>query len=205
MPSPERETDQQEESKRDRLAALLFVFFPLMIAGGFMLPGFVSAVSDGAKRAQPLPVVVLDTAPRRVELDHQPILVPRNFTQRVGVASMHLEDLFRKDLVDRYAKGDPAKGKGFARSHSDVIVLDDATPQQRQIVEAETPPTQLDLQLDPNDGEWILDEVFDGDTALIDGPMDEDDGPPVVPEPQTGGLVALGTLILAVTGRRKSR
>jgi hypothetical protein len=195
-----REQQDEEERKRDRLAALFFLLFPLMIAAGFMVPGFVSAVSDG-NGVRVERVAIADPAPAPVELDHTPLRVPRNFGKRVG--TIELEDLFSKELVKRFSGGNTPRESSFESSQGGTIVLEEVTPQERVVsFDDATPPddaTRIELQINDDQRDWLLDEVFDGDTAWFE---DTEGSPlPVVPEPGTGGLLAFGGLAMGVARR----
>lgn len=192
-----REQEEQER-KRDRLAALFFLLFPLMIAAGFMVPGFVSAVSDG-NGVRVERVAVAEPGP--VELDHTPLRVPRNFGRRVG--TIDLEELFGKEITRRFAGERKRRESSFEAASGAPIVLDEVTPQERLVsFEDATPtdtPTRINLQIDEDQQDWILDELFDADTALFD--EHEDESLPVVPEPGSGALLAYGVLFAGVVRR----
>ena len=194
-----------------RIAVVLFSLFPLGVLAGLLSPGVIGLQTVAETVAE---VAAGETPPldfSGLGLRRSPLLVPRDFSAGFVPELLDLDQLFR----DTEFRVDPsgerlARLLAFPRSHGDAIVLDDVDGYP------------LDL---------LFDDALVGDTiaSIPDGLTDAfglgpigsslplgnrvrfDDFPGgssapsggVIPEPDTGFLLALGLCALGLLRRRR--
>lgn len=192
-----------------RIAVVLFSLFPLGVLAGLLSPGVIGLQTIAETVAA---VAAEETPPLRfdgMDLGRKPLLVPRDFSAGFIPELLDLGQLFRDTAFRVDPSGERlARLLAFPRSHGDAIVLD------------EVDGYPLDL---------LFDDALVGDTiaSIPDGLGDAfglgpigsstplgnrvrfDDFPggssgsgPVIPEPATGCLIALGLAALGLRRRR---
>ena len=207
MPNMEERNEQVERRKRPALFAL-FSLLPMLIGLGVLAPGLVQVMA--IKNDQPSDDHVRITR-RLSRYAHQPMMLPRDFSQGFVPELLDLEHLFSRV---EYA-GDPEARErallpNFESSHGNVIVLDDVDQRLREIVfkdpvidtqDASTkyPPPADDLtpigeSLTSTPGPRFDDYI---------GPQIDVDEDFIIPEPSTGLLFGLG--LVCVGGRRRTK
>jgi len=192
-----------------RIAVVLFSLFPLGVLAGLLSPGMIAlqiAQTVEETAAGQTPPLDFTT----VNLGRSPLLVPRDFSAGFIPELLDLDQLFR----DTEFRVDPsgerlARLLAFPRSHGDAIVIDDVDGYP------------LDLLFDDALVGDTIAAIPDGfDDAFGLGPIGSsiplgnrvrfDDFPggssspsgPVIPEPATGLLTALGLIALGLNRRR---
>jgi hypothetical protein len=204
MPNVEIRNEQTERRKRPALV-VLFSLLPMLIGLGVVAPGMVRVM---AVQNDQLDGDHVRITRRLGRYAHQPLLLPRDFSQGFVPELLDLEHLFSR--VD-YA-GDPmayerALLPNFESNFGNVIVLDDVDQRLREIVFKDP---VLDTQLAANHYPPPAADLTPlGDSlTLTPGPRYDDYlGPQidvgedfVIPEPSTGLLFGLGLAFLG--GRR---
>jgi hypothetical protein len=198
-----------------RIAVVVFSLFPLAVLAGLLSPGVIAlqtqAGNAAAENAAPAaPGGPLDF--RGVNLNRSPLLVPRDFNAGFIPELLDLDQLF----LDTAFRVDPsgerlARLLAFPRSHGDAIVLDDVddTPLDMLFDDALVGDTIASVPdglpdafgLGPIGGSVPLGNRVRFDDFPSGGP-DDGVGGPVIPEPATGALLALGLGMLAIQRRR---
>jgi hypothetical protein len=179
----------------------------LLIVVGIMAPGMVEVM---AVEEEEVDAVSMHLTRRLSRYAHQPLLLPRDFSQGFIPELLDLEHLFsRVDYMADPNARDYARLPSFPRNFGDAIVLDDVDQRIREIVfndpvlfskatTAKYPPPDADLT------------PLGGPDAIGPGPRFDDYlGPQidvgedfVVPEPSTGLLFGMGLLVVGL-GRRE--
>lgn len=194
---------------RRRLASTLLSLFPAMVAVGLLAPGFVRVLQEqGEAEAPAEPIPILDQP-----LEVRPnLLVPRDFSTGFIPELLDLDQLF---LKTRY-RLDPTSRRlagllSFPRNRGDTIVLDDVdTHVHGMLFKDALASTSV---VEPSGGGAPLLHPLLGTLPLGNGLRFDDftggdrgglRNLPVVPEPGTAPLLALGLVYLALR-RRSSR
>jgi hypothetical protein len=202
----------QQDGKRKRLERLaliklMFGLFPVLVAGGFLAPGWVQwiAVAQVGEESAREPVV-----DRIGPYGRRPLLVPRDFSTGFVPELLDLDQLFLGSR-DRRAPADVqvARVDAFERTYGDLIAFDDFGQKHPHV-------DFKDILMDVQDfllaaavdddftlplcgtlyaGNCVRDDDFSGEFVI------DDDSQPI-PEPDTAALVGLGMLGLAWQGRR---
>lgn len=207
MPEP-KQLENPRERKRFALIKLMFGLFPLLVAGGFMAPGWVQLLAVAQVEEDTARAVVVD---RIGPYGRRPLLVPRDFSPGFVPELLDLEQLFvgsRSHLGpdDQH----PARVPAFDRSFGDLIAFDDmgqlTPPVEFKDVLMDAQSTHLAGLLDEDfvlplcgtlyAGNCVRDDDFSGEFVIDTRP---------IPEPDTAALMGLGILGLAWQGRRLRR
>ncbi len=199
---------------RRALAAVLSVLPALVLAGVFA-PGVVEVAAQERQAASSEPTRARVPF-RPVRLSRVPLLVPRDYSTGFIPELLSPDRLFRRSP----AAGDPdrrvARIGGPPRSDGDVILFDDVDPQFTTSLFKDAlnpsfvadssglPPLPgflaLRSPIPPEDPFRTYDDLTGGGGDVF--PSSGDDlPPPVVPEPGTGELLALGLAALAWSSR----
>ena len=208
MPNIQERNEQTERRKRPALV-VLFSLLPMLIGLGVLAPGMVQVMAVANEQLDGEHVRITRRLSRYA---HQPLLLPRDFSQGFVPELLDLEHLFSR--VD-YA-GDPMARErvllpNFESNFGNVIVLDDVDQRLREI--AFKDPV-LDNQLAANYPPPPADLTPLGDSlTLTPGPRYDDylgpridvDDDFVIPEPSTGLLFGFGLAFLGRTRRTRSR
>lgn len=202
--------DVQAEHRKRTAVVLLFSLLPMLIGLGVLAPGMVQVMAVVNERLDDDHVRITRRLSRYA---HQPMLLPRDFSQGFVPELLDLEHLFSR--VD-YA-GDPMARErtqlpNFESSFGNVIVLDDVDQRLREIAFMD-PVLDNKLAADklpppPSDLTPIGESL-----TLTPGPRYDDylgpqinvDEDFVVPEPSTGLLFGLGLAFLGRTRRSSGR
>ena len=208
----------QSRGKRRKAAIAATALFPLLVSAGVMAPSLVEialqtagGTGGGAERSG-------GTGP----LAHQPLPAPRDPAISFTPVALELDRVFFEtqfrgadpapDFAGSLLGGSPTASQiaqllSFPRHDTDPIVLDELAPLDEQIVfkDALIPEQLADLDL-PDQGDLFLPLCptipatncmrFDDFTRVVE--------PIPVPEPGTGGLLAAGLALLAVSSRRRA-
>ena len=208
----------QPRGKRRKAAIAAAALFPLLVSAGVMAPSFVEIALQTAGGAGGAAQRGGATGP----LDHQPLPAPRDPAIAFTPVALELDRVFFEtqfrgskpapDFDGSLLGGAPTASQiaqllTFPRHDTDPIVLDELAPLDEQIVfkDALIPDQLADLDL-PDQGDLFLPLCptipatncmrFDDFTTVV---------PPVpIPEPGTGGLLAAGLALLAVSSRRRA-
>jgi uncharacterized protein (TIGR03382 family) len=199
----------RRQRRRTPLLKLMFGLFPLLVAAGFLAPGWVQLLAIAQIGDEPARGEVID---RVGPYGHRPLMVPRDFSSGMHPALLDLDELFLAGrgtplLPPRHAGGVDA----FDRSFGDLIAFDDfgksddlvkfkdvlTDPHSLMVAAARDDDYALPLCGTLYAGNCVRDDDFSGGFVLTD----EDLQP--VPEPDTAALMTLGLLGLAWQGRRR--
>jgi len=207
MPKVEEGNEQVERRKRPILVVLL-ALLPTLIGVGVLAPGMVQVM---AVEAEPLDTGNVRITRRLSRYAHQPLLLPRDFSQGFVPELLDLEHLFSR--VDYM--GDPKAGgreplPTFASNYGNVIVLDDVDQRLReivfkdpvldsQVVSSKYPPPASDLTPLGESLTTTPGPRYDG----YFGPQIDVNEDFIIPEPSTGLLLGLGLLLLGHVGRTR--
>jgi uncharacterized protein (TIGR03382 family) len=206
--SEPKQHERRSELKRFALIKLMFGLFPLLVAGGFLAPGWVQLLAIAQDGEEIGRAAVVD---RIGPYGRRPLLVPRNFSPGFIPELLNLDQLFigsRSHLGpdDRHA----ARVAAFDRSYGDLIAFDDfgqiPPPVDFKDILMEE-PVAVFAGIDEDDfvlplcgtlyaGNCVRDDDFSGDFVIQAQP---------IPEPDTAALMALGIAGLAWQGRRRAR
>lgn len=215
MAEPPVETGQPK-GKRRKTAIAATALFPLLVSAGVMAPSLVEIALQTAGGAGGTAQRSGATSP----LAHQPLPAPRDPAISFTPVALELDRIF---FETQFRGAEPAPDGSllgaaptasqiaqllsFPRHDTDPIVLDELAPLDEQIVfkDALIPEQLADLDL-PDQGDLFLPlcptipatdcMLFDDFTTVV---------PPVpIPEPGTGGLLAAGLALLAVSFRRRA-
>lgn len=191
---------------KERIAVLVMALFPLLVAGGFMAPGFVRILAlaqSGDDGDAP------ELRERLTPYDKRPLLLPRDFKPGFIPALpdpdlLYVGSGYRTDLAeDRLSRL-----MTYSNSHADVIILDDEGGYVYEIAFRDAllyDPFATDTPYVPEDmvtplcgtlwmGNCVRFDDFVGTVIEVEP----------VPEPATATLVGLGLAGLALAGRRRS-
>jgi hypothetical protein len=195
-----------------RIAVIVFSLFPMAVLAGLLSPGMISLQLATEGVAQN---TGSDGAPlnfQGVNLDHAPLLVPRDFSAGFIPELLDLDQLF----LDTAFKVDPsgerlARLLAFPRSHGDAIVIDDdnGSPLDMLFDDALMGDTIAAVPdglpdafgLGPIGGSVPLGNRVRFDDFPNGGPGGSKGGGAPVPEPDTGMLIALGLGVLGIRRR----
>jgi uncharacterized protein (TIGR03382 family) len=192
--SEPKQHEKRSELKRFALIKLMFGLFPLLVAGGFLAPGWVQLLAIAQDGEEIGRAAVVD---RIGPYGRRPLLVPRDLF--IGSRSHLGPD-------DRHA----ARVAAFDRSYGDLIAFDDfgqiPPPVDFKDILMEE-PVAVFAGIDEDDfvlplcgtlyaGNCVRDDDFSGDFVIQAQP---------IPEPDTAALMALGIAGLAWQGRRRAR
>lgn len=202
-----------KQTKRPRLrhglAAALLSLLPLLVIAGVFAPGVIAVQyeGDGDVDYSARPRVPY----RPVRLAKRPLLVPRDYSAGFVPELLGLEQLF---MGSNYRPDEPTKRlarlPSFPSSGGDVIVIDDVDTQ----IVGKIFKDVLQLSLVADTSRFDFDNLppttsfgngtrYDDFTGGVQFPLLV---PiiPIIPEPGTGSLVAVGLLGLALHRRARS-
>ena len=187
----------------------ILLLLPLLAIGGALAPGFITVQYEEEEALAPRQRVPY----RPVRLARRPLLVPRDYSTGFSPEGMDLEQLFmgsqyRADNGERLTRL-----PSFPRSRGDVIVLDDVDTFLTDTLfkDALQPGVVADATViwDSNLFDVIPNLTGAGGSNQYDDFAGQGGGfsapPPIIPEPHTGSLVALGVLGLALRAHRRRR
>jgi hypothetical protein len=188
----------------------VLLLLPFLAIAGALAPGIVSVQYEEEEQAQLAPRERVPYRP--VRLSRKPLLVPRDYSAGFVSQVQDLEQLFmgsqyRADTGQRLTRL-----ANFPTSRGDMIVLDD--------VDIYLVDTLFKDVLQPG---IVADATAVWDPALFDiipnlaiptnggiyddltgqGEVFEPSPPPIIPEPGTAGLLALGMVALAIRARQR--
>jgi hypothetical protein len=185
----------------------ILLFLPFLAIGGALAPGLVTVQYEEEEELAPRQRIPY----RPVRLARRPLLVPRDYSTGFIPEVMDLEQLFMGSQYRVDVRGRLTRLPSFPRSRGDVIVLDDVDTFLTDTLFKDVlqPGVVADATViwDPNlfdvipnrtgpDGSNQYDD-FTGQGTFSEAP------PPIIPEPSTGSLVALGLLGLALRVHRR--
>jgi hypothetical protein len=203
-------TEERDQRRRRPIAAWLLALFPMLVGLGILAPGMVQvmAVEDAGLDERNVRIT------RRLSrFAHQPLLLPRDFSQGFVPELLDLEHLFNRVeyMADPSAR-DRLRDTDFPSTYGNVIVIDDVNQRLREIIFSDPvidsqvvatgwqPPaanlTPLGTSLGSTPG-----PQYDG----YFGPQIDVDEDFIVPEPSTGLMLGLGLLGLAAIRRNPNR
>jgi len=209
MPIVKERNEQIERRKRPAIV-LLFSLLPMLIGLGVLAPGMVKVMAVESGRLDGDHIRITRRLSRYA---HQPMLLPRDFSQGFVPELLDLEHLFSRV---EYASDPTARERSllpnFESNFGNVIVLDDVDQRLREIVfkdpvmdnqvaTSKYPPPASDLT--PIGDSLTLTPGPRYDDYL--GPQINVGGDFVIPEPSSGLLLTLGLTILRVVSRRSGR
>ena len=200
-----RNEAQSSRPKRHGLAVFLMLVMPFFIFMGVLAPAAVT-VQLQEEEEQSGPSQRLPWRP--VRLSKRPLLIPRDYSAGFVPELVDLEALFAGRRYRAQESQRISSLPSFPSSQGDTIVLDD--------IDAFVSDNVFDDPLDPTlvadtAGIWdpaLFDIIpplvpIDGQSQFDDFAGDNNDDPtPVVPEPRTGALLALGLAVMAIHKRR---
>jgi hypothetical protein len=184
----------------------ILVLLPFLAIGGALAPGLVTVQYEEEEEIAPRQRVPY----RPVRLARRPLLVPRDFSTGFVPEVANLEQLFMGSLYRADVGTRLTRFATFPRSRGDVIVLDDVDIILTDTLfkDALQPGVVADATAiwDPNLFDVIPNLTGPGGSNQYDDFAGQGSFgqalPPVIPEPSTGSLVALGLLGLALRVRR---
>lgn len=185
----------------------ILLLLPFLAIAGALAPSLVTVQYEEEEELAPRVRLTY----RSVRLERSPLLIPRDFSTGFIPGVMDLEQLFVSTQYSAEAGHRLTRLPSFPGSRGDVIVLDD--------VDTFLTDTFFKGALQPGvvaDATVIWDpNVFDviPNVTGPDGSNQYDDfagqgtvgqaPPPIIPEPGTGSLIALGLLGLAWRARQR--
>jgi hypothetical protein len=186
-----------------RLAAALLAAFPLFVAAGMLAPAWVAVEQDpSADAGAPgeLPILLAQGTP--TPRDH-PLLVPRDFSAGFVPELLDPHNLF---LGTRYELDTERTARllGFPYDQGDSMVIDDVEHGLEDVVFEDALLVAAVVDRDDLVGDGI--HSLPSPIPFGDGLRDDDfagrHDDPLIPEPSTAPLVALGLALLSLRGRR---
>jgi hypothetical protein len=201
MSTPMEEAKRQSRWRR-RVVVLAGVLFPLLVAGGVIVPQIITGVSEEGKQEQ---AELADSQPPALDFSNPypgktPLRLPRDYEAGFIPKLLDLQNLFSgKAHSGSQIEREYARLLGFPRSHGDVIVMDDVGRKIKDIIFKDPvmvgAVTASDVPIPsfaPFGGPGPVWRYPDPQIAQI-----EDSEPAVIPEPSTAllllfGLVAIG-------------
>lgn len=198
--------------KRERLATLLLVLFPLFAMSGFFAPGFLRYLAQAETEEPAERAEVVD---RLGPFAHRPLLVPRDFSEGYVPELLDMDELFHKrrnyrlDLKKK--KGEPQQVvivSSFDRFFGDSIVQNSVGEIIAQVVFKDALmdelPRTVQALFDIEGNSLGLCDTLSAANCFRDDDLTNTSAAVNVPVPEPGAvtLLALGILGLAICARR---
>jgi hypothetical protein len=206
-----RKQGTEHQPVRHRIVVAILLLLPLLAVLGSLAPVFVTVQYE----EEEVPVPPKPEPHRVVRLAHRLLLATQDYSTRWMPVMLDLEKLF---VSPRYRVHHRAQVGNrriempyFPRSRGEMIVLNDLDNYVADTLFTDTlqPGVVADATAvwDPVLFDVIQDTTRPGNTGQFDdftGQGDDDDeSPPIVPEPGTGSLLALGLIVLALRARQR--
>jgi hypothetical protein len=205
-----RKQDTEHQPVRHRIVVAILLMLPLLAVLGSLAPVFVTVQYEEEEVSVP----PKREPHRAVRLAHRLLLATQDYSTRWMPAMVDLEKLFVSPRYRVHHRARAGKRRTempyFPRSRGEMIVLNDLDNYIGDTLfrDALQPGVVADATAvwDPTLFDVIQDTTRPGNTDQFDdftGQDDDEESPPIVPEPGTGSLLALGLIVLALRARQR--